>query len=83
MVTFRVVMFHVLRYRSTQRRLPYEDHPIQTLLLDRANEALGTWVQIRRSRRQPDDLRPSIPYQPAKLLRILAVAVDDQVALPA
>ena len=46
MVTFRVVMEHVFRYRAAQRCLPDKNHPIQAFFFDRAYEALGICIQI-------------------------------------
>src|SRR5258705_9264440 len=82
MVTFLVVVLHEFRHRTTQRRLPDEYHPIQTLFFDRANEALGICIQIRRPRWQTDHRGSRFAHQPAKWSRVLGVAVDHQVALP-
>jgi hypothetical protein len=83
MVAFRVIMLHEFTHRAAQRRLPDENHPIQTFFFDRANEALGISVQIRRHRRQPDHLGPRLAHNSSKLVGVLTVSVDDQVALPA
>lgn len=83
MITFRVIMLHEFTHCTTQRGLPDENHPIQTFFYDRANEALGIGVQIRRHRWQLDHLGPRIAHKPEKLVRILGVAVDSEVALPA
>ena len=45
-ITFRVVMRYVLRDRSTQRRVPNENHLPQAFLLDRAYKALRIGIQI-------------------------------------
>ena len=50
MVTFRVVMGHVFRYRTAQRCLPDKNHPLQAFLFDRAYETLGICIQIGGSR---------------------------------
>ena len=73
-----MVMLHVFGNSSAQRCLPDEDHPIQAFVFDRAYETLSIRIQIRRHRWQPDDLGSTIPNQPAKLLRILGIAINDQ-----
>jgi hypothetical protein len=40
MIPLKVIMRDEFAYRSTQGSLPYEDHPIQALFLDRTHEAL-------------------------------------------
>ena len=44
MIPLLMVMPHVLRNRPTQRRLPYENNPIQAFLFYRPYEALGLIV---------------------------------------
>ncbi len=46
-IALRVKVRHVLRNRSTQRRLTNEDHLPQAFFLDRANEPLSVGIQVR------------------------------------
>ncbi len=44
--------------RLTKRPFPEEDHSVETLVLDRPNEAFGVGVQVGRTRRQADACCP-------------------------
>ena len=52
---------------TTQRWLTEEDHPLQALALDRQNKPFDVSVQIRRTVRQPNDVRSGVLEQIAKL----------------
>src|SRR6476661_1980308 len=81
MISFFVVMGHELTNRSTQRRLSNEDHPIQTFVFDCAHESLRVGVQVRRHRRQPDNLRSTLLHKPPELRGVLRVSINNQVTL--
>ena len=58
-----VEMRHVLHNRTTQGRLPNENQLGQALLIDRAYEALGERIQIRRQWWQADYLRTALLHE--------------------
>jgi len=53
MMAFFVVVSDVRVDGTPKLRLAEEDHPTQTLALDRTYESFGIRVEIGRSRRQP------------------------------
>ena len=57
--------------------------PLQTLALDRQNKPFDVSVQIRRTVRQPNDVRSGVLEQIAKLRGELLVAVQDAESLAA
>ena len=50
-IPLRVIVHYEFGDGTTQRSLPYENHPLQAFLLDRAHEALRMGIEIRRSGR--------------------------------
>ena len=83
MVALSVIMMDELRDGTTQRWLTEEDHPLQALALDRQNKSFDISVQIRRTVRQPNDVRSGVLEQIAKLRGELLVAVQDEESLTA
>src|SRR5262245_51564501 len=59
MVPFAMIMDDKLGARATEMPLTERNHPIQTHLFDRADEALGVGVRIRRLVRRLDDAEPA------------------------
>ena len=57
MVALSVIMMDELSDGRAQRLLTEEDHPLQALALDRQNKPFDISVQIRRTVRQPNDVR--------------------------
>jgi hypothetical protein len=55
-----------------------DQQPVETLGADRANEAFGDRVRLRRSHRRPDDLDPFASEHDFEVMRELAVAIPDQ-----
>ena len=53
MIAFAMIVLDEVRCRFSNRRLPEQDHPLQTQFLDAAHESLGVCVQIRAARRNP------------------------------
>ena len=47
MITFVMIVGHILRNRVAKRCLPEEDHPIQTFFLDGTDKSLRERVQVR------------------------------------
>jgi hypothetical protein len=78
MIPLGVVVRHELSDGAPQRRLADEDHAIETLVFDRAYEPLGVGVQVRRPRRQSDDLHPLLFNEPAPVARVLHVPIDEE-----
>ncbi len=76
-----VIMGHVRADSSPERTLGEEDHPLEALALNRKHESLGVRVQIRGSDWQAHDVRSGAGENVTKLLRVLPVAIQDQVAL--
>jgi hypothetical protein len=56
MVAFAMVMLDELGNSSTQRRFTDENHPVEAGFLDCSNETLRVRVEIRRTRREANDL---------------------------
>ena len=83
MVALSVIMMDELSDGTTQRWLTEEDHPLQALALDRQNKPFDVSVQIRRTVRQPHDVRSGVLEQIAKLRGELLVAVQDEESLAA
>src|SRR5215510_1420971 len=50
-IALMMKVLNILRQCMAKRRFPKQDHPRETLLLDRAHPALRVGVQIRRPRR--------------------------------
>jgi hypothetical protein len=59
--------------------LPHTDHPSEALVFDRTNESLSIRIQVARHRRRPDDLSPTFSDKSPALLRVLRIAINDQV----
>ncbi len=83
MVALSVIMMDELSDGTAQRLLTEEDHPLQALALDRQNKPFDISVQIRRTVRQPNDVRSGVLEQIAKLCGELLVAVQDEESLAA
>ena len=83
MVALSVIMMDELSDGTAQRLLTEEDHPLQALALDRQNKPFDVSVQIRRTVRQPNDVRFGVLEQIAKLRGELLVAVQDEESLAA
>ena len=83
MVALSVIMMDELSDGTAQRWLTEEDHPLQALALDRQNKPFDVSVQIRRTVRQPNDVRSGVLEQIAKLRGELLVAVHDEESLAA
>ncbi len=83
MVALSVIMMDELSDGTTQRLLTEENHPLQALALDRQNKPFDVSVQIRRTVRQPNDVRSGVLEQIAKLRGELLVAVHDEESLAA
>ena len=66
MVALSVIMMDELSDGTAQRWLTEEDHPLQALALDRQNKPFDVSVQIRRTVRQPNDVRSGVLEQIAK-----------------
>ena len=54
MIPFALIVSDVLGDGETQRALPYEYHPVQAFLFDRAHKALRERIQVRRSGRRTE-----------------------------
>ena len=83
MVALSVIMMDELSDGTAQRLLTEEDHPLQALALDQQNKPFDISVQIRRTVRQPNDVRSGVLEQIAKLRGELLVAVQDAESLAA
>ena len=75
---FSMIMREIGRDSSPQRSFAEEDHPVETFGFDRKYESLRVRVQIRRSYRQPDDVRSGVVQESPKLLGVLPVAIENQ-----
>ena len=82
-VALSVIMMDELSDGTAQRWLTEEDHPLQALALDRQNKPFDVSVQIRRTVRQPHDVRFGVLKQVPKLRGELLVAVHDEESLAA
>jgi hypothetical protein len=60
MVPFAMIMGHKLGRRATEMVLSKWNQSIQTLFFDRADEAFGERVRIRRPIRRLDDPQPGV-----------------------
>jgi hypothetical protein len=81
MITFRMVMHHVVLDCVLKRCLPEEDHSVQTFRFDRAHEASGERFQNRRSRRQSNEVNALTDEHVAKLVRVFCISVEYQIPL--
>ena len=76
-----MIMSGVLASRFPQRPFTEEDHPIETLILDRPDESLGESVQVGRAIGQSNDIDTGLLEEIAERQRKLGVAIEDQNAL--
>jgi hypothetical protein len=60
MVSLQMVVCHELVEDAEEPTFPEQDQAVQTLLPDRAYEALRVGVGIRRPDRRPHDPHPSV-----------------------
>src|SRR5213596_3292439 len=78
-IPLMMIMCHILRQCMVERRFSKEDHPRETLLLDRSHPPLRVGVQIRRPRRQWHSLDSGRVDELLKGGAIFPVSVMDQV----
>ena len=81
MIPFSVVVCNKLFDGSPQLSLAEEDHLVQTFGLDRSDESLRVWIQIRTSRGQLDHLHAGGLEDLCKTLREQWAAIMDQISL--
>jgi hypothetical protein len=72
-------VLHIVRQCMAKRRFPTQDHPRETLLLDRAHPAFRIGVQVGRSGWQDDALNTSFIDDMLKRGTELGVAVMDEI----
>ena len=82
-VALSVIMMDELGDGPSQRWLIEEEHRIQALALARQDKPFDVSVQIRRTVRQPNDIRSGVLEQIAKLRGELLVTVQDEQSLAA
>src|SRR5262245_44020877 len=77
-----MIMIRELTHRSSERRFPKEDDPVQTGFLDGSHESLRVRVEIWRARGQTNDLDVSDGERFMEGLREPRVTIMDQEACP-
>ncbi len=76
-----VVMSGELSGRFPKRSLSKEDHPTETLVLDRPDEPLGVRVQVGAAARQANRVHTGVPEHVPDIGSEDRVAVHDEVGL--
>jgi hypothetical protein len=79
MIAFAVVMRHEVGDRTVKRGLSEEDHSVQALRLYRVHEALRECIQIRRSRRQSNEVDALTDEDITKLVCVFCISVEYQI----
>jgi hypothetical protein len=79
MIAFAVVMRHEVGDRMLKRGLSEEDHSVQALRLYRAHGALRERIQIRRSRRQSNEVHALTDEDVTKLVCIFCISIENQI----
>ncbi len=80
-VALSMIMMNEFGYRSSQRLLAEENHPIETFAFYRKNKPFHVSVQVRRTVRQANDSSSGIVDEFSKLRGELLVAVEDEETL--
>ncbi len=73
-----MIMSGVLASGPSQRPFAEEDHPIETLILDRPDESLGVGVQVGRTIRQAHGFDAGILQEIPERFGELGISVEDE-----
>jgi hypothetical protein len=82
MIALGMIVSQILRQHMTPRRLPHDDHPVECLLFDRADEAFAVGVQIGTPGWQHHRLHAAVAQELVERVGELAVPVVDEISLP-